>query len=249
MDSVEPLEPIDAATWAEQAEREIRDIVLRGRVPIVCGGSFLWVRALISGLVPVPPANAAIRERHRETVVARGRLALHAELARVDEASAARLSPNDFVRVSRALEVFELTGAPLSRWQADHGFRKQRYAARLVAIQNPAAELDRRIAERVAAMLRAGWADEVASLLERGFETARAMQSVGYRQLAAAIRGGRSCDDPELFEEIRRATRVFARRQRTWLRQQPVLWLSPEEIPLLRFEELMMQSARSVSPA
>jgi len=198
-------------------------------VPIVCGGTFLWVRALLYGLASAPAADPAIRRRHAARATSEGRAALHAELARVDPESAARLSPNDFVRVSRALEVWEQSGVPLSRWQAEHGFREARYRADLVGIAWPGPELDRRIRERTARMLEAGWVDEVRGLLAAGYAEARAMRSVGYRQVAEALAGETLPGESELCDRIVRATRVFARRQRTWLRDEPVRWLSPEQ--------------------
>lgn len=226
VDIVEPLESLDAARWAELAQRTIADIRARGAVPIVCGGSFLWVRALIHGLAPAPGADPAVRARHRALADAEGRPALHAELLRVDPEAAHRLNPNDFVRVSRALEVFELTGQPLSAWHADHGFRQARFAARLVGIGRGRDELDARILRRARAMLEAGWVAEVGSLLARGYAAARAMSSVGYRQIAEALAAGTAVDSDALLDAIARATRVFARRQRTWLRDQPVEWVA-----------------------
>lgn len=233
IDVVDPLEPVDAARFAELAEAALADIRARGKRPIVCGGTFLWVRALVFGLAAAPPADPAIRARHRALVDAEGRPALHAALAAVDPVAAARLSPNDFVRVSRALEVYELTGAPLSELQASHGFKTPRHRARLLGVRRDPAELDERIAARVRAMLRAGWVDEVRALLDAGYATARAMGSVGYRQIHDAIRTGASLDDDALFDPIRRATRIFARRQRTWLRDEDVEWLEPQALPLV----------------
>jgi len=228
IDVREPLEPMDAAEWAALAERAISDIRSRGRVAIVCGGTFLWVRALLYGLAPAPPADAAVRTRHRAVVEAEGRAALHEQLRAVDAASAGRLSPNDFVRVSRALEVYELTGKPMSEWQAAHGFREARHRARLVGIRLSSEALSQRIAARVNTMLAAGWVEEVRGLLEAGLGEARALGSVGYRQVIRAIQAG-PIDETALAAEIVRATRVFARRQRTWLRDRPVEWLEPEE--------------------
>jgi tRNA dimethylallyltransferase len=227
IDVLEPGQPIDAAGWAALAVRAIDEVRARGREPIVCGGTFLWVRALLFGLADAPAGDATIRARHREWAERDGRAALHAELARVDPESAARLAPNDFVRVSRALEVHELTGVPLSRWQAEHGFREARYAARLVGVKREREDLDRRIEARVNAMFAAGWLDEVRALTASGFGATRAMGAVGYKQIAAALATGAPLDVPALALSITRATRVFARRQRTWLRDQPVTWLEP----------------------
>ncbi|HEV8549633.1 MAG TPA: tRNA (adenosine(37)-N6)-dimethylallyltransferase MiaA [Polyangiaceae bacterium] len=224
---LEPSEPMDAALWAERAERTILEIRGRGREPVVCGGSFLWVKALLFGLAGAPAADPAIRARHRERAEREGRPALHAELARVDPESAARLAPNDLVRVSRALEVFEQSGVPLSRFQAEHGFRAPRYAARLVGVRREPAELDRRIEARVRAMFAAGWIDEVRALLAAGHEQTRAMSAVGYKQVAAALRGEAPIDTESLTIAVVRATRIFARRQRTWLRDQNVEWTEP----------------------
>ncbi|MBK8999218.1 MAG: tRNA (adenosine(37)-N6)-dimethylallyltransferase MiaA [Myxococcales bacterium] len=225
IDVVEPNQPLDAAQWAQLAERKIREISARGRRVIVCGGTFLWVRALLYGLAETPPADAQIRQAHQRRAEAEGRAALHAELARVDPDSAARLNPNDLVRVSRALEVFELSGAPLSRWHAEHAFARVRHPHRLLGVRQSADALDARIARRLDRMLEAGWVAEVEALIAQGFGEARAMGSVGYKQIREAVSSGNTAD---LRERIYRATRVFARRQRTWLRAQPVEWLEPE---------------------
>ncbi len=227
LDVLDPNDPIDAAGWATLAARTIDDIRARGREPIVCGGTFLWVRALLFGLAGAPPADAAIRARHRARAEAEGRPALHAELARLDPESAARLAPNDLVRVSRALEVHELTGVPLSRWQAEHGFRSPRYTARLVGVRREREELDRRIEARVRAMLAAGLIDEVRALTAAGYGSSRAMGAVGYKQVSLALAADVPTDTDALALSIVRATRIFARRQRTWLRDEPVEWLEP----------------------
>lgn len=227
LDVADPLEAWDAARWAGAAEAAIEQIRGRGRLPIVCGGSFLWVRALIYGLAEAPRGDEQLRERHRAFAAEQGRAALHARLAEVDSPSAARLAPNDLIRVSRALEVFELSGVPMSQLQAAHGFRQPRMPVRLVGVAREKPELDQLISERVAAMLRAGWLAEVEALLARGLGAARAMGSVGYRQICEALASGSASDEPTLAAAIVRATRVFARRQRTWLRDQPVEWLPP----------------------
>jgi tRNA dimethylallyltransferase len=232
VDVAEPLDTWDAARFASEAEAVIGDVRRRGRVPIVCGGTFLWVRALIYGLAEAPRADEALRAAHRAFVGERGRAALHARLLEVDPASAARLAPNDFVRVSRALEVFELTGKPISQVQAEHGFRQPRFAARLVGVRRERDDHDELIAARVRRMLDAGWVDEVRTLVARGFADTRVMQSVGYRQVFEAVQANTAGDETALAESIVRATRVFARRQRTWLRDQPVEWLSGDATKL-----------------
>ena len=221
----DPDEPFDAQRFAEIAGRLIDEIRARGRVPIVCGGTFLWVRALVRGLAPAPPADAAIRAEHAAFVAAEGRAALHARLAAVDPESAARLAPNDALRVSRALEVHAISGRTQSAWHAEHGFREERHKARLLGVARERDELDRRIERRAHAWLEQGWIDEVRELEARGHAASRAMGSVGYRQVHEHLKGEIAAADLELA--IVRATRIFVRRQRTWLRDEPVLWVTP----------------------
>jgi tRNA dimethylallyltransferase len=228
IDALEPLEPMDAALFAERADRLIAEIRGRGRVPIVCGGTYLWVRALLFGLARMPPADPATRERHRAVVESEGRARLHERLSEVDPAAAARLAPNDFVRVSRALEVYELTGTPQSEWHRRHGFAERRHAARLVGVRFRPEALLARIEARARSMLDAGWVEEVEALSAAGYREARAMRSVGYRQIAEALDEG-AIEKERLLETIVRATKIFARRQRTWLRDEDVLWLDPAE--------------------
>jgi tRNA dimethylallyltransferase len=223
VDALDPLDAVDAAAWARLAGAAIDDVRARGRVPIVCGGTFLWIKALVFGLAEAPAASPAIRERHRTIAESEGRPALHARLREVDADSAARLHPNDLVRVSRALEVHELTGKPMSVWQREHGFARPQHRARMVAIACDPAVLTERITARARAWLAAGWTDEVRALMGDGCADARAMASVGYAQVRAAIRG--EIPPGELEIAIVRATRVFARRQRTWLNHADVTWL------------------------
>jgi tRNA dimethylallyltransferase len=224
--AIDPLDPIDAAAWAARALECIGEIRARGGVPIVCGGTFLWIKVLRFGLAGAPTASGAIREQHRMVAENDGRAALHARLRAVDPESAARLHPNDFVRVSRALEVYELSGKTLSTWQREHAFAEVREPARLLAIACEPATLTERIRLRVGSWLKHGWLEEVEALLAQGYGASRAMGSVGYAQVAAVLRG--ELARSELEDAIVRATRVFARRQRTWLRDADVEWLAGE---------------------
>jgi tRNA dimethylallyltransferase len=229
IDELDAHTPIDAAQFAERAEQRIADVRQRGRLPIVCGGTFLWVRALLYGLAPAPAKDEALRDQHRALIEQQGRAALHRQLAEVDPASAARLSPNDFVRVSRALEVFQLTGKPISELQAQHGFRQPKHRAVLLGIKHSPEALTMRIEARVHDMFQRGWLAEVQSLRERGYQDTRAMASVGYREVNAALQQTSTPDQAQLALSVVQKTRVFARRQRTWLREQPVHWLTIEQ--------------------
>lgn len=227
LDAIEPTEEMDAGLFAERARAIVDDVLSRGRLPIVCGGTFLWVKALIYGLAPTPPKDAELRKQHQAFAAAEGRAALHARLRDVDPESHARLAPNDLVRVSRALEVYELTGKPLTAFQREHGFLAPRYRAKLFGVRHSRQELHHRIRTRTERMFERGWLQEAQELMTRGFGATRPMQSVGYLQVLRAIEQGATHASEPLCESVAQATRVFARRQMTWLREQPVTWLEP----------------------
>jgi tRNA dimethylallyltransferase len=235
IDTLDPLDAADVARFLDLADAKVRDIVARGKRPIICGGTFLWVRALMYGLAPAPPADESIRARHRSEAERLGREHLHARLLDVDPVSHKKLAPNDLIRVSRALEVHELTGQPLSTLQAQHGFRTPRYPVQLVGIKHARTMLYERIERRVVQMFAQGWLDEVRGLLRDGYADARALRSVGYRQVAQAVAANTWVDQPSLVAQVAQATRTFVRRQLTWLRDEPVCWLTPGDdfVPVL----------------
>lgn len=223
IDIADPHDPMDAARYGELAASAIAEIRARGKLPIVCGGTFLWVRALLYGLAQAPRGDAEVRARHAAWALRDGRAALHARLMEVDPRLAAKLNANDLLRVSRALEVFEITGQPMSDWQAAHGFSELRYRAKLVGVRWSHDELLARIEARTRQALASGWIEEVKELVALGYRETRAMASVGYRQVLAHVEG--ELASSELALAIDRATKVFARRQRTWLRDEDVQWL------------------------
>lgn len=223
IDVLDPLELVDAAAYARMAEAALAEIRARGKVPILCGGTYFWVRALVLGLVDAPAGDPEIRARHRAFVEERGRIALHDELMKVDPESARRLHPNDVVRVSRALEIHELSGRKMSEWHAEHGFRQHRLEHVMIAPSCEPDELTKRITARVDRWLATGWIDEVRDLLTRGYGEARAMGSVGYKEVREHVEG--RLPREELRDAIVQSTRIFARRQRTWLKQADVEWL------------------------
>lgn len=223
VDVLDPLETADAMTFARLAERAIADIRARGKVPVLCGGTYFWVRALVIGLAPAPSADETVRARHRAVIEERGRGALHEELGRVDPASAARLHPNDVLRVSRALEVHELSGRTMSEHHAEHGFRAHRMESAMIGVSTTPEVLTERITARADAWLDRGWVEEVRDLVARGYAGTRAMASVGYKEVHAHVAG--TLPRESLREAIVQSTRTFARKQRTWLRDAPVEWL------------------------
>jgi len=217
LDLREPNEPYSAADFVRDATRAIDDIHGRRRLPLLVGGTMLYARALQSGLSDLPPADAAVRSRIESLAREHGWPALHAQLSAVDPEAAARLPPGDSQRIQRALEVFELTGTPLSRLQ---GARRASglQLMTIALLPTDRAELHRRIGERFEAMLAAGFLDEVRQLMTRGDLHADlpSMRSVGYRQAWRHLQGETS------FEQFRAeaiaATRQLAKRQITWLR-------------------------------
>jgi tRNA dimethylallyltransferase len=227
IDVADAKEPIDAGRFVELADAAIEGVRARGRIPIVCGGTYLWIKALLYGLAAAPSAPPELRASLQEEAARLGSAALHARLAMIDEPTATRLHPNDAVRIVRALEVHATTGRPLSSWQAEHGFREMRHRARVVAIARPRDELEARIASRVDRMLQAGLVEEVRTLIADGYGDTRAMNAVGYAETKAYLRAELALS--ELAPKITRATRIFARRQRTWLKGANVEWTNVAE--------------------
>ncbi len=223
IDALDPLDPVEASRFRTLADAAIADIRARGKRPILAGGTFLFHRAVLFGLADAPSASPEIRARHRAIAEERGRDSLHRDLAAVDPESADRIHPNDLVRVSRALEVFELSGRKMSDVQKEHAFRDERYPHRMVGIRHTDDALSERIERRARLWLDGGWLEEVEGLLRDGYEGARATESVGYREVKAFLRG--ALPKAELLPKIVQSTRIFVRRQRTWLGHSDVLWL------------------------
>jgi tRNA dimethylallyltransferase len=219
LDLVTPDQPFHAARWAEVARAAIHAITGRGRLPIVVGGTGLYYRALTAGLFEAPPSDPAIRARHREQASRDGVAALHTQLAAIDPEAAAAIRAGDLMRISRALEVHEQTGVPISilRRQAAP---PRPLAPTVLLLDPPLDELRARIAARVADMLAAGFLDEVRTLRAAGYGPAlKPLQALGYRQLGQVLDGALSLADAAA--QTIQATAQYARRQRTWFRSEP----------------------------
>jgi len=230
IDILEPEERYSAGEFARRARAAIAEIQGRGRVPLVVGGSGLYLRALCEGLSPVPPGDPEVRQRLRERLEAEGLAPLREELRRLDPPTAERLGAGDTQRVLRALEVALVSGRPLSSWTAEQPFGTQGIATIRVGLTLPRGILYDQIAGRVTLMLEAGWLDEVAGLLQRGLSpTLPAFQAIGYRQLVRYLRGTVSLE--LAVADIVRETRRFAKRQETWFRKEPaVAWFSAQDL-------------------
>lgn len=221
IDIRDPVETYSAAAFRNDALRLMADITARGRVPFLVGGTMLYFRALLKGLDDLPRADAALRRTLEADAAARGWPALHAELAAVDPVTAARLAPNDAQRIGRALEIFHLSGRPMSALLARAESVLPYRVLQLALIPSDRAELHRRIAARFDAMLVEGLLDEVRRLRADPRLTPErpAMRAVGYRQAWAFLDGAISTE--ALREQGIAATRQLAKRQLTWLRSWP----------------------------
>ena len=224
IDIIDPTETFTVNQWLRQAEDAIADIRSRGRVPIVVGGTHLFIKALVDGLFEGPEPD----EKIRETLRAMPAGELRAELERVDPASAERLHPNDLRRTIRALEVHRQTGQTISslqtQWDRDHPRDPD---LRLIVLDWPTEAINSRINARVRQMRAMGLTEEARSLHESGRLGQTAGQALGYKQLVSHFVG--QCSEDEAYEQIKIETRRFAKNQRTWLRR---LRMTPESLSL-----------------
>jgi tRNA dimethylallyltransferase len=224
VDVVDPDDRYHAARFARDARAAIAAIRARGRLPVVVGGTGLYIRALLRGLDPAPPADPAFRRELYELARAEHG-ALHARLAREAPAMAHRLHPNDHVRIVRALELVR-AGAPVGdaqrRWREASGVGE---AVLSVGLTLPREALVPRLHARAAAMIADGLGDEVRALLARGYDPSLpAMQGIGYRELGLVVRG--EISEAEALRRMQRDTVRYAKRQWTWFAREPDLrWL------------------------
>ncbi|MHB1214581.1 MAG: tRNA (adenosine(37)-N6)-dimethylallyltransferase MiaA [Thiobacillus sp.] len=221
LDIRDPTESYSAAAFCDDAGRLMADIVARGKVPFLVGGTMLYFRALLQGLDDLPRADPALRKRLEADAASRGWPALHADLARVDPVTAARLAPNDSQRIGRALEVFQLSGTPMSDLHDKSQSTLPYRVLQLALVPSDRTVLHQRIAARFDAMLAEGLLDEVETLRRTSALTPDlpAMRAVGYRQAWACLDG--EIDLAALREQGIAATRQLAKRQLTWLRSWP----------------------------
>lgn len=232
IDIVDPTEIYTAARFAADAARVTREIHARGRLPILVGGTGLYYRALTRGLFPGPSADERLRERLERIAKKRGTPFLHRMLARVDRASADRIHVGDRKRMIRALEVYFVTGQPLTAHFADTVSPIADMRVIGVALQVPAELTAARVARRVDAQFTRGLFDEIRHLLAQGVPaSARPFGGLVYRQSLDYLRGVRDLEATRAL--IVRENRQYAKRQRTWLRKEPDLeWFEgPGESP------------------
>ncbi|RMH32571.1 MAG: tRNA (adenosine(37)-N6)-dimethylallyltransferase MiaA [Nitrospirae bacterium] len=226
IDLVEPDRHFTAGDYRQQARIEIARLHREGRIPLVAGGTGLYIRVLFRGLCSGPPADWSVRQRLIREAEQQGWEFLYRQLACVDPVLARQLHPHDHVKIQRALEVYQLTGRPLSEAHRDHGFQDFAYSVLMIGLTMPRPELYARIEERVERELGKGLVEETRQLLSKGYHRELpSMKSLGYRQIAGFLHGEYSYD--EAVRRLKRDTRHFAKRQYTWFRKEPAMrWMS-----------------------
>jgi tRNA dimethylallyltransferase len=226
IDVVNPDEQFDTARFCTFAFAEIHNILRRGKRVIVVGGTCLYLRTLTRGLFSGPQADPRLRIRLQEQEKQEGKGFLHHWLRRVDPEAANRLHPNDTMRLVRALEVFLLTGMPISQWQREHGFQERLFVTLTIGLVMEREILRRRIEERCHQMVCDGLIDEVRQVWELGYgPELTPLQTIGYAQIGAMLQG--RCNKEEAITRMATETKRFAKRQLTWLRAEPdVRWFT-----------------------
>lgn len=228
IDIRDPAEGYSAAGFREDALAAMADITAQGRIPLLAGGTFLYFRALECGLSGMPAADAAVRARLEAEAQQFGWSALHVRLATIDPQAASRIHANDPQRIQRALEVYELSGRPISDFHEQQEEVALPYRVlKLGLVPQDREVLHARIRQRFEQMLADGLVEEVRALVSRGDLNAElpAMRAVGYRQVWAFLAGNSGYD--EMVEQAIVATRQYAKRQMTWLRSEPALECFP----------------------
>jgi tRNA dimethylallyltransferase len=229
IDLVDPDGSFNAGLYRRQAIDEIERLYRDHRLPLVVGGTGLYIRTLLRGLCDAPPADPVVRAALKREAEDQGHDRLYARLVDVDPVTASRLHPRDESKVIRALEVYQLSGRRMSEFQQEHGFSERPFSALTIGLNRERDALYRRIEERIDWQLAHGLTEETKRLLEQGYQReSAAMKGLGYRQVAEHLAG--EYDAAEMVRRFKRDTRRFSKRQMTWFRKEPGLqWLTIEE--------------------
>ena len=246
IDLVDPDERFNAGLFRRQATQLIEDLHHRRRLPLVVGGTGLYVRTLLQGLCDAPPSDPLLRAQLCDEAREQGQAHLYARLATTDPVTAARLHPRDTSKIIRALEVHRLSGIPMSSFHAGHGFGDRPFSALVIGLNRAREQLYRRIEERIDRQLANGLFEETRDLLDRGYgREVPAMTGLGYRHVAAYLAG--ECEEEEMIRLFKRDTRRFAKRQMTWFNREPeIRWLIIEDAEPI--EETATRVMRLIDP-
>jgi tRNA dimethylallyltransferase len=229
IDLVNPDESFNTGLYRRQAIDEIERLHRDCRLPLVVGGTGLYVRTLLKGLCEAPPADPLVRAALRQEAKGQGHDRLYAQLVVVDPVAAARLHPRDESKVIRALEVYRLSGRRMSEFQQEHGFAERPFSALIIGLNRDRNALYRRIEDRIDWQLAHGLIEETKQLLAQGYQRdSAAMKGLGYRHVAKYLAG--EYDVAEMVRRFKLDTRHFSKRQVTWFRKEPgIQWLTVEE--------------------
>ena len=230
VDFLDPSQDFDAGKYAQMAAQKIIDITRKGRVPIIAGGTGLYIRALLYGLFRSRPVCEKKLAHLTRTAQEKGSVYLHNRLRTCDPAAAQKIHPHDSFRIIRALEVFQTTGTPISQMQKEHNFNSPRYQSMTIGLFMDRKALYQRIDSRVDAMIRQGLLAEVTDLVQKGYcLDLKSMQSIGYRHMGWFLKKEVVFDRAVFL--LKRDTRRYAKRQLTWFKKEPgILWLEPSQI-------------------
>ena len=250
VDIADPDEDFDAAKFAAKAHDVIKLLSRRHIIPVVVGGTGLYIKALIHGLFEMMPSDPEIRKKLKAQAGKFGPGYLYNQLKEIDPKTSLRLNPNDMNRIIRAIEVFQISGKPISCHQKQHGFGDDHYQALKIGLIMDREALYRRIDLRVDAMLEEGLVDEVKGLLERGYPKGlKTMQSIGYRHMIRFLKG--QTDWRETVRTLKRDTRRYAKRQLTWFnKDKDIIWKHSNEIEdMIQMTADFAERTKSISPA
>ena len=234
IDIIDPDEEFNAAIFRRLSMAAIADIQSRGKRVIVCGGTGLYLKALTKGLFEGPGQDLALREELNAEAETLGLSALYQRLERVDPEAMSRIHPNDRQRIIRALEVFALTGKPITEWQKEHAFSERAFETLVIGLQRERAELYNAINARCEQMIADGLLEEVRRLVDRGFGLdLKPLQSIGYRHMGLVLKGELRLE--EAVALLKRDTRRLAKQQLTWFRgEHDIQWFHPDQKNQLR---------------
>lgn len=230
VDIIDPDQDFDAAIYAQQARACIDNLISNKKLPLVVGGTGLYIKSLIYGLAKGAPADSTIRRQLQLTLSQSGLAGMYEQLVQEDPEAARRIHPNDRYRILRALEVYRITGQSIFKHHEAHGFRNPRFDVLTLGLTMPREQLYERINRRVDAMIAEGLKDEVQQLLDRGYTAQlKSMQSLGYRHMIAHLQD--RIPWSQTVETLKRDHRRYAKRQLTWFRaHEGVHWLAPHQI-------------------
>ena len=229
IDCVNPDEDFNASIYIRHAEEAIADIVQRNKTAIIVGGTGLYIKALLKGLIDAPAGDKKLRDKYRDMATQYGIPHLHKLLKQRDLIAAGIISPNDLPRIMRALETIEVTGKSIVTLREEHSFKQNRYRSLFIGLHVEKEKLFQRIEQRVDTMIACGLAEEVRSIIDRGYcDNLKSMNSLGYKQINEHMRG--LCSLEEAIEKIKRETKKYAKRQLIWFKaQKEIVWLAPED--------------------